>query len=324
MGALIAGRPGLASAFEAYGAALGEAFQLRDDLLDVFGDERVTGKTGGLDLAQRKMTLLLTLARPDHEEITDPLSGEDADLPRVRRLLASAQSTRTRVVKELRSGAEASVVAGVLETGPAGVLLSGDDLADLGPVAAALRAGQEERRELVPLEVMRAAPAGMGHRGCVDTASLFGPDEGMLVGSTSAGGVLVCAEVHHLPYMNLRPFRVNAGAVHSYVFGPTATAYITELRAGERAYAVRADGRFREVLVGRLKVELRPLRLIVARHGDVEVNVLLQDDWHVRVMSEDHQPLNLTEVRAGSQLLGYVCEPGRHVGIKVTEQISEF
>jgi 3-dehydroquinate synthase II/3-amino-4-hydroxybenzoic acid synthase len=239
-------------------------------------------------------------------------------------LLARAQHTGTRVLKELLNAAESSIVLGVLETGPAGLVVRGDQLAELGQVAAAIRTHGDAQRELVSLEVTRAVPVGMGHRGCVDTATLFGPDEGMIVGSTSSGGILVCAEVHYLPYMNLRPFRVNAGAVHSYVFGAEETAYVTDLRAGERAHAVSSDGRFREVVVGRIKVELRPLRLIEARHGDVTVNVLLQDDWHVRVMSSDGKPLNLTEVRPGAHLLGHVCAPGRHVGIKVSEEISEF
>ncbi|WP_405493718.1 3-dehydroquinate synthase II [Nocardia sp. NBC_00511] len=239
-------------------------------------------------------------------------------------LLAEAQSTTTRVFKELLSGAEARSVAGVLESGPAGLVVDAARLTDLDLVAQVLRHRREEHRTLVPLEVVRAEPVGMGYRGCVDTTSLFAEDEGMIVGSTSAGGILVCAEVHYLPYMNLRPFRVNAGAVHSYVFGAERTAYITDLAAGETTAAVSADGRFREVSVGRVKVELRPLRLIEARHGDVTVNVFLQDDWHVRVMSADGKPLNLTDVKPGTLLLGHLAEPGRHVGIKVNEKISEF
>ncbi|SDZ46602.1 3-dehydroquinate synthase II/3-amino-4-hydroxybenzoic acid synthase [Amycolatopsis xylanica] len=239
-------------------------------------------------------------------------------------LLAKAQGTKTRVLKELLTSAETTSVAGVLESGPAGLVVRGDQLADLDRVAAALRVRREEHRQLVPLEVTRAEPIGMGYRGCIDTTNLFGEDEGMIVGSTSSGGFLVCAEVHYLPYMNLRPFRVNAGAVHSYVFGAENTAYITDLAAGERSHAVSADGRFREVVVGRVKVELRPLRLIEARYEDVKVSVFLQDDWHVRVMSAEGKPLNLTDVRPGESLLGHVVPPGRHVGIKVAEQISEF
>ncbi|QHY95112.1 3-amino-4-hydroxybenzoic acid synthase [Streptomyces sp. S4.7] len=239
-------------------------------------------------------------------------------------LLARAQDGTTRVLKELLSSAETASVAGVLESGPAGLVVRGDQLADIDRVGEALRLRRQVRKDLVPLEVVRAEPIGMGYRGCVDTATLFGEDEGMIVGSTSSGGILVCAEVHYLPYMNLRPFRVNAGAVHSYVFGADTTAYITDLAAGERSHAVSADGTFREVVVGRVKVELRPLRLIEATYGDVKVNVFLQDDWHVRVMSAEGKPLNLTDVVPGTELLGHVTEPGRHVGIKVAERISEF
>lgn len=239
-------------------------------------------------------------------------------------LLARAQGTRTQVYKQLLTSAETASVAGVLETGPAGLVVGAGHLADLDKVAAVLRAERHAQLDLVPLEVVRSEPVGMGYRGCIDTTHLFDDDEGMVIGSTSSGGIFVCAEVHYLPYMNLRPFRVNAGAVHSYVFGTGTTAYITDLAAGEKCYAVNTDGRFREAMVGRIKVELRPLRLVEARYGDVTVNAFLQDDWHVRVMSAEGKPLNLTEVVPGTLLLGRVTEPGRHVGIKVDEEISEF
>ncbi|WP_409467707.1 polyprenyl synthetase family protein [Streptomyces sp. HC307] len=62
IGALLAGRSDLTVAFQRYGEALGEAFQLRDDLIDAFGDGRVSGKPAGLDLVSGKRTLLLALA----------------------------------------------------------------------------------------------------------------------------------------------------------------------------------------------------------------------------------------------------------------------
>jgi geranylgeranyl diphosphate synthase type I len=64
LGAALAGRlPELAEGLSAYGLPLGEAFQLRDDLLGVFGDPAVTGKPVGADLIEGKPTSLLAMAR---------------------------------------------------------------------------------------------------------------------------------------------------------------------------------------------------------------------------------------------------------------------
>lgn len=57
-----AGEATLASYAE-YAAALGEGFQLRDDLLGVFGDPAATGKPAGDDLREGKQTVLVAVAR---------------------------------------------------------------------------------------------------------------------------------------------------------------------------------------------------------------------------------------------------------------------
>ncbi|MEA2973284.1 MAG: geranylgeranyl diphosphate synthase, type [Actinomycetota bacterium] len=63
LGAALAGRlPELGGPLSAYGLPLGEAFQLRDDLLGVFGDDTVTGKPVGEDLREGKPTVLYALA----------------------------------------------------------------------------------------------------------------------------------------------------------------------------------------------------------------------------------------------------------------------
>ncbi|MEV1110831.1 polyprenyl synthetase family protein [Micromonospora sp. NPDC049751] len=53
----------LVTAYTRYGLAVGEAFQLRDDLLGVYGDPESTGKPAGDDLRVGKPTTLLMLAR---------------------------------------------------------------------------------------------------------------------------------------------------------------------------------------------------------------------------------------------------------------------
>ncbi|WP_328315672.1 polyprenyl synthetase family protein [Streptomyces sp. NBC_00388] len=58
-GRLGGGPPALFEVFSAYGLPLGEAFQLRDDLLGIFGDPEVTGKSNMDDLVGHKPTTLL-------------------------------------------------------------------------------------------------------------------------------------------------------------------------------------------------------------------------------------------------------------------------
>ncbi|MEJ2870842.1 polyprenyl synthetase family protein [Actinomycetospora sp. OC33-EN08] len=70
LGAALAGADDdLVAAYRRFGTDLGIAFQLRDDLLGVFGDPAVTGKPAGDDLREGKRTLLVALARrhPDRD-----------------------------------------------------------------------------------------------------------------------------------------------------------------------------------------------------------------------------------------------------------------
>ena len=60
-GTLGGAAPELLSAYDEYGRALGEAFQLRDDVLGVFGDPATTGKPAGDDLREGKRTVLVAL-----------------------------------------------------------------------------------------------------------------------------------------------------------------------------------------------------------------------------------------------------------------------
>ena len=67
-------------ALRAFGHPLGMAFQLRDDLLGVFGDERITGKPAGDDLREGKRTLLIAWTRqalaPQGRRVVDELLGD--------------------------------------------------------------------------------------------------------------------------------------------------------------------------------------------------------------------------------------------------------
>ncbi|AUX21457.1 3-dehydroquinate synthase [Sorangium cellulosum] len=243
-------------------------------------------------------------------------------------VIATLQATNTMLIKEINSPTDvddAIVTLGVMEVGADGVMFSPRSHGALSEFVSRLGRLDRAAVKLEVATIVKSAPIGMGERSCIDTTTLFSPTEGILVGSTSQGGILCCPEVFFLPYMELRPFRVNAGAVHSYVYNfGNRTDYMTELRAGSPVMIVDRTGSARRASVGRMKTEVRPLRLIEAEFQTGErINVIMQDDWHVRIFSDDAKPLNITELRQGDEVLAHLARPGRHVGIKVDEHIIE-
>ena len=98
LGALSVGAdPEVAQAFWEYGESYGMAFQLTDDLLDIYGDEDVLGKRPGQDIASGQLTypLAVALRSPVAGELRRALSafraGEEpsGDLQQVRELVSS-------------------------------------------------------------------------------------------------------------------------------------------------------------------------------------------------------------------------------------------
>jgi geranylgeranyl diphosphate synthase type I len=104
IGAALAGaRPEVLTQLTHFGLPLGEAFQLRDDLLGVFGDPAVTGKPAGDDLIEGKRTVLVSLALdalPSAEaKVLDTALGTALDPGQVEQLcdLIDESGARTQV-----------------------------------------------------------------------------------------------------------------------------------------------------------------------------------------------------------------------------------
>lgn len=235
-------------------------------------------------------------------------------------VLAAAAAGQGGIITVVADVEEAEIVFGVLEHGSEGVLMAPAAVGDATALQAAVRGGTGHV-ELTELTVEGIAHIGMGDRACVDTCTYFREDEGILVGSHSKGMILACSETHPLPYMPTRPFRVNAGAIHSYTLSRDGrTHYLSELEHGSSVLAVDSKGQTRNVTVGRVKIESRPLLAIdaVAPSGQ-RVNLIVQDDWHVRVLGPGGAVRNVTELRAGDQLLGHLPTEDRHVGYPISE-----
>src|SRR5688500_1241489 len=108
IGAALAGRlDELQASLSAYGDRLGEAFQLRDDLLGAFGDEAATGKPVGDDLREGKPTPLLAVATENADALQ---AGVLADIGR-----ADLDDGRVARIQEVLvdTGALASIEASI-------------------------------------------------------------------------------------------------------------------------------------------------------------------------------------------------------------------
>jgi 3-dehydroquinate synthase II len=224
----------------------------------------------------------------------------------------------------LEDPAETRLQAGILEKGVDGVVL---------PLEPFLRGGgmnllrrDSERCPLIKATVKKVVDVGLGDRVCVDTASCLSLGQGMLVGSTSNFFFFVHSETVESGYVPTRPFRVNAGAVHSYLLGQGGkTSYLSELRGGDSVMVVSTDGSVGSAAVGRVKMERRPLVMVVARAGEAEGSAMLQKAETVRLIKGDGTLVSTAEIKEGDEVLVHVTEgKGRHFGQGVDEFVVEL
>ena len=179
--------------------------------------------------------------------------------------------------------------------------------------------------ELSFLEVVEVTEGGVGDRVCVDLTSLLDPEEGMIVGSSSKSMVLVHGETVESEFVPTRPFRVNAGASHSYILmADGTTSYLSELKMGDEVLVVNGNEESRSCVVGRVKIEKRPFILFRWKNeNDNEAGVLLQQAETVRLISESHGLVSVTELVPGMKLLGWNGGAGRHVGQTISAEVDE-
>ena len=166
---------------------------------------------------------------------------------------------------------------------------------------------------------------GMGHRVCVDTCSMLSRGQGMLTGNSSAFTFLVHAETEHNEYVAARPFRVNAGGVHCYALLPgDRTRYLEELKAGDETLVVGADGSSALAVVGRVKVEARPMLYIEAENAAGQRGgVFLQNAETIRLVRPGGESISVVSLRPGDDVLCHFDSAGRHFGMRIEEDIKE-
>ena len=218
---------------------------------------------------------------------------------------------------------EAKDLLTILEKGVDGILVTTNDMNELKKIVLEVKSSVE-RVPLVAAKILSARSLDMGDRVCVDTCTSMHMGEGMLIGNSSAAMFLVHSESIENPYVAPRPFRVNAGPVHAYIrVSDGKTKYLSDLKAGNDVLIVDFKGKATRAVVGRLKIEKRPLMLVEAEVDGSVISTILQNAETIRLTKPDGSPISIVNLKKGDEVLVAVEKAGRHFGMKIDETIVE-
>lgn len=281
----------------------------------------------------KKVAAYVEILTKKHEELAAVL-GKDADylilmgrdwkvIP-LENIIAGLQGEKVKIIAAVADFNEAKLALETMEHGTDGVLLCPHEISQIKKVATLMEQIKSENYQLKPATITKVEPVGIGDRVCVDTCSMMQLGEGMLVGSYSQGLFLVHSESMESEYVASRPFRVNAGPVHAYVMTPgNKTKYLSELETGDEVLTVDQEGNSKVAIVGRVKIEKRPLMLVEAEYEGLVLRTLLQNAETIRLVSEDGKPVSVADLKVGDKIMIYLDPNARHFGMAIEESIIE-
>jgi 3-dehydroquinate synthase II len=237
--------------------------------------------------------------------------------------LENLLSRANNLFVEINDLKEGQTALGILEKGVDGVVIDNHDSNAVRHMILTLKR-RNEKIDLLRAKIKRIKPLGMGDRVCIDTCSSMTLGEGMLVGNSSQALFLVHSESVENPFVDTRPFRVNAGPVHAYIrLADGQTKYLSEIRSGDQVLVVNFDGTSYPAVVGRAKVERRPLVLVEAEENGQTVSSILQNAETIRLTAPSGEAVSLVDLKEGSEILISREDAGRHFGVKIDETITE-
>ena len=247
-------------------------------------------------------------------------------------LIAKMHKNDTELIASVENINEAELMLKTLEIGTDGIVITPKDVNDIVELKKLLVT--EFVVDLIEAKVTALQYVPESERVCVDTTSLLKSGEGMLVGSTAKGFVLVHAEVFDTQFVSSRPFRVNAGDVSAYILVPSddtdnnyRTKYLSELKGGDQVLVVNTSGGAKKVTVGRVKIETRPmlrLELEIDKQGKkIRFNYIGQNAETIRLVNSVGTPVSIVDITVGDKVLVHIGPEATHFGIKIKENIIE-
>ena len=180
--------------------------------------------------------------------------------------------------------------------------------------------------ELEKMNIINVETGGIGERICIDFTRELSIGEGILVGSSANSLILVHSESIPSQFVPTRPFRVNAGAVHTYTLLTNGqTKYLQELIAGDEIMTISSTGHLNSAVIGRIKKEHRPMLILRwMNQNGIKSQTFLQQAETVRVVGIGGKPMSVTEITEGTQIMGYSTLSGRHLGRKIDANVEEW
>ncbi len=228
------------------------------------------------------------------------------------------------IFAEVYDTSSAKTALEVLEKGVDGIVISSKSSLQVKEIIKSVIAMNEDKYNLVEVEIEKISPLGMSDRVCIDTTTNMVKGEGMLTGNSSSCLLLVHSESIENPYVSPRPFRVNAGAVHAYILTPgNKTKYLSELKSGDEVLIVNHNGNTRISYVGRIKIEKRPMLLVEVKYNSDIYSTILQNAETIRLTKKNGSPISVVKLNKGDKILAYIEKQGRHFGLKIKETITE-
>jgi len=250
-------------------------------------------------------------------------------------LIAAAESSGTKLAAIVENKLEVPAIAFALEIGVDALVVT-QELLDIAIITKLQRL--EEKGFKVPInddfssinlefgKITGIESQGIGDRVCIDTTSFLEKGEGMLCGSFAKSLALVHAETLESEFVPTRPFRVNAGGIHSYIMmGDLSTCYLSELKSGDEVLIVNEKGDSRIATIGRIKLEKRPLIKIkwITEKG-IKGDLILQQAETVRLIKKDLTPISITEIINNMEIIIHNSIRSRHIGTPIRAFSQEY
>ncbi|MBR6214451.1 MAG: 3-dehydroquinate synthase II [Candidatus Methanomethylophilaceae archaeon] len=281
--------------------------RILDDAYEMIDIDDPDSQSKAMSLAGKKKAVMVTTS--------------DWTIIPLENMIAKFGGTGTEVYTVTSDPEDTKLFLTTMEKGVDGIVIDVKDPLMVRKFGDKLSATGKETLSEVTVTSIKAVE--MGDRVCIDTCSMMVPGEGMLIGSYSNCLFLIQSESEENGYVASRPFRVNAGAVHSYMEVPGGgTRYLSEISAGDPVLLCDREGNTRVASVGRCKIEKRPLLMVTATDGKREYTVMLQNAETIKMVGPEGAK-SVTKVVVGDKLLAKLDTGGRHFGMAIEETISE-